>query len=134
MQRIFSYRQLANLIFPLIVEQILMGAIGALDVIMVAQLGENAVSGVSLVTSIDQLIISTFSALAAGGAIVCAQYLGNHQVQESRHTATQLLFISALFGSIVGVVCFLLGRPMLNFLYGQAAEQVLNSVYTSDMV
>lgn len=130
MQRIFSYRQLANLIFPLIVEQILMGAIGALDVIMVAQLGENAVSGVSLVTSIDQLIISTFSALAAGGAIVCAQYLGNHQVQESRHTATQLLFISALFGSIVGVVCFLLGRPMLNFLYGQAAEQVLNSVYT----
>ena len=59
MQRIFSYRQLANLIFPLIVEQILMGAIGALDVIMVAQLGENAVSGVSLVTSIDQLIIST---------------------------------------------------------------------------
>ena len=32
MQRIFSYRQLANLIFPLIVEQILMGAIGALDV------------------------------------------------------------------------------------------------------
>ena len=109
MQRIFSYRQLANLIFPLIVEQILMGAIGALEVIMVAQLGENAVSGVSLVTSIDQLIISTFSALAAGGAIVCAQYLGNHQVQESRHTATQLLFISALFGSIVGVVCFLLG-------------------------
>ena len=130
MQRIFSYRQLANLIFPLIVEQILMGAIGALDVIMVAQLGENAVSGVSLVTSIDQLIISTFSALAAGGAIVCAQYLGNHQVQESRHTATQLLFISALFGSIVGVVCFLLGRPMLNFLYGQAAEQVLGSART----
>ena len=130
MQRIFSYRQLANLILPLIVEQILMGTIGALDVIMVAQLGENAVSGVSLVTSIDQLIISTFSALAAGGAIVCAQYLGNHQVQESRHTATQLLFVSALFGSIVGVVCFLLGRPMLNFLYGQAAEQVLGSART----
>lgn len=66
----FTRRQLRVLILPLIVEQFLAVTIGMADSVMVASCGEAAVSGVSLVDSLNILLINVFSALATGGAIV----------------------------------------------------------------
>lgn len=43
----FSKKDLTRLMVPLIIEQILAVAVGMIDVIMVAKVGEAAVSGVS---------------------------------------------------------------------------------------
>ena len=75
----FSRKQLAKLILPLVVEQFLAMTIGIADTLMVANCGEAAVSGISLVDSINILLINIFSALATGGAIVCSQYIGKEQ-------------------------------------------------------
>ena len=72
----FSDKQLLRLIWPLIVESFLALAVGLADSIMVANVGEAAVSGVSLVDSINVLIINAFTALGAGGAVVCGQFIG----------------------------------------------------------
>ena len=66
----FSRRDLFRLLGPLIVEQILAVLVGMVDVIMVAAVGEAAVSGVALVDSISLLIIQLLAALATGGAVV----------------------------------------------------------------
>ena len=70
----FSRKQLVSLIVPLIVEQVFLGTIGIADMLMVAPVGEVAISGISLVNSINMLFHSVFSALAAGGSILCIQY------------------------------------------------------------
>ncbi|MEG0540908.1 MAG: MATE family efflux transporter, partial [Angelakisella sp.] len=72
----FSRRDLVKLIIPLIIEQTLAVTIGMADTIMVTTVGEAAVSGISIVDSINILLINIFAALATGGAIVVAQYLG----------------------------------------------------------
>lgn len=46
------------------------------DNMMVSNVGSAAVSAVSLVDSINALVIQVFSALAAGAAIICSRYLG----------------------------------------------------------
>ena len=61
---LFSNRELANLIGPLVIEQLLAVFVGMADSIMVANVGEAAVSGVSLVDNIMILIINIFAALA----------------------------------------------------------------------
>ena len=73
---LFSNRELANLIGPLVIEQLLAVFVGMADSIMVANVGEAAVSGVSLVDNIMILIINIFAALATGGAVVAGQYIG----------------------------------------------------------
>ena len=73
---IFTNRSLARLIGPLILEQLLAVTIGMADTIMVTGVGEHAVSAISLVDAINLLLIQVFSALATGGAVVAAQYLG----------------------------------------------------------
>ncbi len=59
----FSRKQMIKLLAPLIVEQIMAVLVGMVDVVMVAAVGESAVSGVSLVDSISVLIIQIMGAL-----------------------------------------------------------------------
>ena len=66
----FTNRDLKKLIIPLIIEQFLQIFVGLADSIMVASVGEAAVSGVSLVDSVFILFINIFAALATGGAVV----------------------------------------------------------------
>lgn len=73
---LFDNKALTTLIIPLIVEQFLAVLVGMAASIMVAGVGEAAVSGVSLVDNIMVLFINAFAALATGGAVVAGQYLG----------------------------------------------------------
>ena len=73
--RMFSNKYLIRLLWPLFVEQVLVFAIGIADSFMVASVGEEAVSAVSLVDSIMVLLITIMTALATGGAVVVGQFL-----------------------------------------------------------
>lgn len=90
----FTRRDLFNLIVPLVIEQIINATIGIADTVMVAQVGQVAVSGVSLVDSINLLLNSIFAALATGGAIVAAQYLGREDRENANIAAKQLLMVT----------------------------------------
>ena len=73
---LFSNHALKMLLIPLVAEQFLTSLMGTADSMMVSNVGSAAISAVALVDSINVLVIQAFSALAAGGAIVCAQYIG----------------------------------------------------------
>ena len=62
---------LRTLLIPVIFEQVLNSLMGTVDTMMVSNVGSAAISAVSLVDSINVLVIQAFSALAAGGAILC---------------------------------------------------------------
>ena len=74
--KLFSNKDLRLLIIPLIIEQFLAIAVGMSDTIMVSFAGDAAVSGVSLVDMVNNVIISLLAALATGGALVISQFIG----------------------------------------------------------
>ena len=93
---LFSDKSLYKLILPLIVEQFLLVTVGLVDSMMTSSIGEAAVSAVSLVDSINILIINVFTALATGGAVVSGQYLGQKKEDYACKSADQLiLFLMA---------------------------------------
>ena len=83
----FTNQKLKQLIIPLVIEQILAVLVGMADIMMVSSVSEAAVSGVSLVDSISILIINIFAALATGGAVVAAQYLGRREEEQAFFSA-----------------------------------------------
>ena len=76
MTKLFSNKDLKRLILPLMVEQLLGTSVGMFDTMMISVLGESAVSGVSLVDMLNVLMFNIFSALATGGAVICAHEVG----------------------------------------------------------
>ena len=62
MQRMFSNKALRQLIVPLVIEQALAVLVGMMDTMMVASVSEAAMSGVSLVDQINNVIICLLAA------------------------------------------------------------------------
>ena len=81
-KRMFSNAQLRRLIIPLLIEQLLVMLVGMLDTIMVSSAGEAAISGVSIVNDVNNLMINLLAALAGGGAVVVSQYLGREFIKD----------------------------------------------------
>ena len=114
----FTGKYLFRLIVPLMIEQVLAVTIGFADTIMVARVGESAVSAVALVDSVNILIIQIFAALATGGAVICSQYLGRKDFDSAQTAARQLILITGAAGIVLMVLLLPLHRLILNFLFG----------------
>lgn len=124
-ERLFTNRQLIRLLWPLIIEQALAVLVGMADTVMVSSVGEAAISGVSLVDMINNLIINVFAALATGGAVVTSQFLGARKPEQASRSAGQLVTLSALLGVAVAAFCLLLRTPMLRLFFGSIDDSVM---------
>ena len=126
-ERLFTNRQLLTLLWPLIIEQALGVLVGMADTVMVSSVGEAAISGVSLVDMINQLIITLFGALATGGAVVTSQYLGAKRQGDAAKSAGQLVGLSALLGVSVAAFCLLTRTAQLRLFFGTITDDVMEA-------
>lgn len=126
-KRMFSGAQLRRLITPLIVEQLLLMLVGMLDTIMVSSAGEAAISGVSIVNDVKNLIIALLTALAGGGSVIVSQYLGFHDEEKTRLSASQLVMISFVISTLLGGLCLIFHSSILHLLYSSIEADVFAS-------
>ena len=130
MKHQYSGRELYSLIIPLIADSFLSILIGMADTVMVSTCGEAAVSGVSLVDSISNLLINLFSAFATGGAVVVSQYLGRGDDGNARVSAKNLIYISAAISIMMTLIVLPLRREIINTFFGTIEDSV--RIYTDD--
>ena len=123
----FTRKDLAKLLLPLIVEQLLAVLVGMADVVMVAAVGETAVSGVSLVDSISILIIQMLAALATGGSVVCAQYIGKKQPENACEAAGQLILVTTMVSVVIAVIALIGNRHLLAMIFGKVENSVMEN-------
>ena len=129
-QHMFSNRMICSLLIPVVLEQLLNSIMGTADTMMVSTVGSAAISAVSLVDSINVLVIQAFSALAAGGAIVCAQYIGQRNKEKANESARQVLFIITAISVAVSLICLVLQKPLLRLIFGSVEPAVMRASET----
>ena len=126
-QHMFSNRLICSLLIPVVLEQLLNSIMGTADTMMVSNVGSAAISAVSLVDSINVLVIQAFSALAAGGAIVCAQYIGQKNKEKANESARQVLFIITAISVAVSLICLVFQKPLLRLIFGSVEPAVMRA-------
>lgn len=124
---IFDSKALYKLIIPLIIEQFLAVFVGMADIIMISTVGEAAVSGISLVDTINILLINLFSALSAGGAVVSAHYLGKQNFKDACMSAKQLLISVTGLSCVVMAFALLFNRSLLLLIFGRVESDVMGN-------
>lgn len=126
----FSTKSLYQLIIPLVIEQFLSVFVGMVDIMMISSSGEAAVSGISLVDTINILLINLFSALATGGSVVSAHYLGQKKAEKACFSANQLILSITVLSSALAVTSLLFNRAILSVIFGRVEESVMKSAVT----
>ncbi len=120
----FTKEDLRRLIVPLVIEQLLAITVGLFDSVMVSQVGEAAISAVSLVDTVNVLLVNAFAALATGGAVIAGQYLGRREPQKAGHSGQQLLLFMGEVSLLI-MVLFYLGKGfVLGVVFGQVEPDV----------
>lgn len=126
----FSRKDLRRLLVPLMIEQALAMTIGMADTVMVASCSEAAVSGVSLIDSVNAVFLWLFPALATGGGVVLAQYIGHGEEENARRSVGQLTLLLVGFSLVVSLLFLLLRDQLLVLLFGQLEPQVMDYART----
>lgn len=124
---LYSKKQLWSLMIPLMVEQLLNAAMGMVDTIMITSVGSYAISAVSLVDSINTLISYVFTAMATGGTIICAQYLGRNDIKRANKVAYQLILSMFFTSFFISVLFFIFRTQLLKAIFGQIDNEVMNA-------
>ncbi|MEZ3446543.1 MAG: MATE family efflux transporter [Lachnospiraceae bacterium] len=123
---LFTNRVLFMLLVPIIIEQLLNSFMGMVDTMMVSTVGSEAISAVSLVDSFNNLVIQVFSAMAAGAAIICSQYLGSGDERAANNAARQVVLTVAVIALAVLLVCLLGRERLLRFIFGEVEDEVMD--------
>lgn len=131
---LFDNRALAALIIPLIIEQLLAILVGMADSIMIASVGEAAVSGVSLVDQIMILVIQVFAALATGGAVVTGQYLGQKNAGKACESAMQMVWFITICSLVITAGIYAGKYWILHGVFGQIDADVMRHADTYLMI
>lgn len=121
----FSNKDLRNLIIPLFIEQFLLMFVGIADTFAVSFSGDADVSGVSLVTSFNTVLIFLFTALSSGGAVIISQYIGGKNKKAASRSAGQLLMISTVISMIMAALILVFRTQLLRLLFGKIEADVM---------
>lgn len=127
---LFTRKDLTRLIIPLVIEQFLAVTVGMADTIMISGVGEAAVSGISLVDSLNILLINIMSALATGGAVVSSHYLGRKKRDSACMAANQLILAVTGISLVLGVFALMFNGPLLRMIFGKIDGDVMSNART----
>ena len=121
----FTNKDLKNLILPLFVEQFLLMFVGIADTFVVSFSSEADVSGVSLVTSFNTVLIFLFTALSSGGAVIISQYIGSKDAKTASRSSGQLLMISTVISAVMAALILMFHTELLRLLFGRIEADVM---------
>ena len=124
---LFPRRALWMLLIPLIIEQMLNSLMGMVDTLMVSRVGAEAISAVSLVDSINNLVLLVFAAMAAGAAIICSQYLGRKDEKGCNDAAKQIVLTVVVISSVIMIIGVGFRKPLLHLIFGSVEEAVMTN-------
>ena len=126
-QMLYSNKDLKKLIIPLVIEQTLAIAVGMADTIMISVVGEAAVSGVSLVDTVNILLINVFSALATGGAVVAGHFLGQKHPEEASKAAWQIIMFATTLALAISIIFIGFHDKLRRLMFGKIEPPVASA-------
>lgn len=123
----FSEQALRKLILPLFLDQLLLVLVSIVSTMLLSYAGEAAVSGVSLVEMVNVLLINILTAIAMGGAVVVAQFIGSQNMNIARKSAGQVVLITLSMSVLFMLIVLSLNGFILNILFGSVDPEVMNA-------
>ena len=123
-------KDVLNLTVPIVTEQLFIISLGMVNTMMAGHIGKEAVSAIGMVDSINNIFIAFFTALAIGGMVVVAQFIGQQNIKKANATMKQTLYCGLIISFLVTIIMWLCQGPIIAMLFGSADSIVINNART----
>ena len=123
-------KDVINLTIPILMEQLFVMSMGMINTMMAGHIGNEAVSAIGMVDSINNIFIAFFSALAIGGMVVVAQFVGQGNIKKANASMKQALYSGLLISFLITIAMFIFKGLLVKLLFGSAEQEVISSANT----
>ncbi len=113
-------KDVINLAWPSVVEQLLIQLFNMIDMMMVGGVGPAAIAAIGLTTQPLFLAMAAFMALNVGTTALVARFIGASDVAEANAAARQSLLIIGSLGGIATLVLYMFAEPFVLFMGAEA--------------
>lgn len=121
-----SFADIKKLFAPIFIDVSLLALITVVNASMVSSSGVTAVSAVNIVDTLNLLILNIIIAIATGGTVVVAQYMGMKEPAKAGKTISQAAISAVLISMALAAFMFLFASDALTLMFGQMDPMVLN--------
>ena len=119
---VITLPQLFSLIFPLFLDQLFVRAISMLNTSMISSYGTQAISAVSMVDSVNNLMVNLFMAISTGCTVVVAQYCGRRDRENANLTVAQSVTSSVAIALVISLPMIIFPVKVIGLLFGKGDE------------
>lgn len=120
-------KDIINITIPIMIEQVSIMIMGAINGIMVGRLGKEAVSAIGMIDPINNIFISFFSALALGGTVIAAYYAGQNNYRSVNETVKHAMFLGTITATSIAIIMFFFRYTIIWSLYSSAERKVIDN-------
>lgn len=121
----FTYKELRNMFFPLVMDQLFIFIINMLSSAMVSSSKQGAAAAVGLVSVIGNLAYAVFNAAVMGGSILVARAKGANDPERVRTAIGHAMSVSFMLALSLTVVLYIFSEPVIRLFYSAAEEDVI---------
>ncbi len=125
----FTQKEIMHLMIPLLLEQLLSLSVGLADSMMVSFVGEHAISAVSLVDAIINLLLYIFVGMASGGAATVGQYMGKGEAKKAVSAGEQLIGLLVVTSLVITALLVLFEDLVLQALFGKINPEIMEQTH-----
>ena len=120
-----------SIMLPALVEMLLSQVFSMVDTIMLGRMPDSAVvlAAVGITTSPINLVVCVMTAFCIGTTATVAVYTGAGKHEQARSASGQSLFLMAVSGIVVTVVCIAFAEPIIRFSGAKADTLPLAAAY-----
>lgn len=122
-------KEVSKLALPLVAQEILFALLNMLDMLMIGQLGENAVAAVGISNQFFFVMFILLVGIGSGGAVFTAQYWGAKDIKGIRKIMGMILFAAGITGVIFTTLCLLVPHKLIGLFTQEVAVSSLATPY-----
>ncbi len=128
------YKTVASIAVPIIIQQLLIASVALVDNIMVGQLGESSINGVTIVNQLNFILMIVTFGVMGGAGIFTAQYFGAKQLDALR-MSFRYKINAALVVSIIGVFLLsIFGSTLIGLFTRESVTLSLGLTYSNIII
>ncbi len=118
-------RMILVIFAPIFIDMILNNLISTVHSYLVADVGENAISGIGLVGTINSILTIVFATLPSAVTILVSQYRGASNEDGAKKCVSQSMVMVTVFASVIMVIMLLFPNQLFKLFFSEVEPGVL---------